>query len=84
MFSIRLSESERSLLDEAARNRGVGASSLARKWIAERLASLNSPRDVGGVADALETLAVALRTYGTYSHTAVCRGVAPVQGHVVE
>ena len=65
VFSIRLSESERTALEQAAQLASVAPSSLARSWIAERLASGATPTDVQGVANTLETLAGQLRTLGT-------------------
>ena len=64
VFSIRLSESERTALEQAAHLASVAPSSLARAWIAERLASGATPTDVVGVANTLETLADQLRTLG--------------------
>ena len=64
VFSIRLSESERTALEQAAHLASVAPSSLARAWIAERLTSEVPPTDVHGVANTLETLASQLRTLG--------------------
>ena len=64
VFSIRLSESERTALEQAAHLASVAPSSLARAWIAERLTSEVPPTDVHGVANTLDTLASQLRTLG--------------------
>lgn len=61
VFSIRLSDSERVALERAAEQTGAAPSTLARQWIAERLASDVPPMDIAGVADALDALAVSLR-----------------------
>jgi hypothetical protein len=61
VFSIRLSDSERVALEHAAEKAGVAPSTLARQWIAERLASGATPVDIAGVADTLDALAVSLR-----------------------
>lgn len=61
VFSIRLSESERTALWHIANRTEVAPSSLARQWIAERLVSEVTSTDVLGVADTLETLASQLR-----------------------
>ena len=61
VFSIRLSESQRSALEQAARLEGVAPSSLARQWIAERLVSEAGSLDHHAVADALETLSRQVR-----------------------
>lgn len=65
VFSIRLSESERSALEKAADGAAMPPSALARQWISERLVSHSSPTDVRGVADVLETMASQLRQYDT-------------------
>ena len=64
VFSIRLSESERSALDKAADRAAVAPSALARQWISERLLVHSAPTDVHGVANALETIANQLRQVG--------------------
>jgi hypothetical protein len=61
VFSIRLSESERTALWHIANRTEVAPSSLARQWIAERLVSEVTSTDVLGVADTLEILASQLR-----------------------
>ena len=61
VFSIRLSDSERVGLENAAQQAGVAPSTLARQWIAEKLASGATPVDIAGVADTLDALAVSLR-----------------------
>jgi hypothetical protein len=61
VFSIRLSESERTALWQIATRTAVAPSSLARQWIAERLVSEVTSTDILGVADTLETLASQLR-----------------------
>jgi len=61
VFSIRLSDSEREQLEQAAIHAGVAPSTLARQWIAERLASGATPVDIAGVADSLDALAMSLR-----------------------
>ncbi len=61
VFSIRLSDSERDALERAAEHLGVAPSTLARQWIAEKLASGSPPVDIAGVADTLDALAVSLR-----------------------
>lgn len=53
VFSIRLAESEVAALEAAAERAGVPASTLARSWIAERLAAGDDTTDVHGIADAL-------------------------------
>lgn len=55
VFSIRLAESEMSALEAAADRAGMAASTLARTWIAERLASSGDVDDVHAIADALAT-----------------------------
>ncbi|MEJ1089627.1 hypothetical protein WDU99_15020 [Microbacterium sp. Mu-80] len=52
VYSIRLSESEIASLEAAAEKAGLPAATLARTWIAERLAS-DDPTDVHAIADAL-------------------------------
>jgi len=53
VFSIRLSESEFTALEEASKRLGVPSSTLARQWISERLASDTEPTDLQGIANAL-------------------------------
>lgn len=53
VYSIRLSESEIEALESAAEQAGLPASTLARSWIAERLASGDVSTDVRAIADAL-------------------------------
>lgn len=52
VYSIRLAESEITALEAAAERAGIPASTLARTWIAERLAS-DDISDVRAIADAL-------------------------------
>jgi hypothetical protein len=61
VFSIRLSDVERVGLEKAAQQAGVAPSSLARQWIAEKLASGSPSVDIAGVADTLDALATSLR-----------------------
>jgi hypothetical protein len=65
VFSIRLSDSERAGLENAAQQAGVAPSTLARQWIAERLASGATPVDIAGIADSLDALAMSLRSAQT-------------------
>lgn len=53
VYSIRLGESEIDALEAAAERAGVPASTLARAWIAERLAADGHTTDVRAIADAL-------------------------------
>jgi hypothetical protein len=55
VFSIRLSDSEFAALEAASTGVGVPPSTLARQWIAERLASEHEPADLKEIADALAT-----------------------------
>ena len=55
VFSIRLAESEMKALEAAAERHGLPASTLARTWIAERLANEGEANDVQAIADALAT-----------------------------
>lgn len=52
VYSIRLAESEIAALEAAAERVGLPASTLARTWIAERLAS-DDTGDIHAIADAL-------------------------------
>lgn len=52
VYSIRLAESEITALEAAAERAGIPASTLARTWIAERLAA-DDTTDVHAIADAL-------------------------------
>lgn len=53
VFSIRLADSEVEALEAEAARVGLPASTLARTWIAERLAAGNDTTDIHGIADAL-------------------------------
>lgn len=53
VYSLRLAESEINALEAAAERAGIPASTLARTWIAERLASDDDTADVQAIADAL-------------------------------
>lgn len=55
ILSIRLAESEALALDIAAKRTGLPASTLARTWIAEKLAAEGDTTDVRAIADALAT-----------------------------
>jgi len=55
VFSIRLAESEIEALEAAAEKTGLPASTLARTWIATRLAANDDTTDVHAIADALAT-----------------------------
>lgn len=53
VYSLRLSESEVRALEAAAARIGMPASTLARTWISERLATEDDTIDVHAIADAL-------------------------------
>jgi hypothetical protein len=57
MLSIRMSEAEYSALERVALAEDIPISRLAREWIAEKLATEGSPRDVAELADAVAVLA---------------------------
>ena len=57
VFSIRLSDDERRALELASARANMPPSSLARQWIAERLATSTEAVDVREIASVLETLA---------------------------
>ncbi len=62
VFSIRLSDAERDLLEQCAGQVGVAPSTLARQWIAERLISHTPPTDLEDIANTLATLAKTVRS----------------------
>ena len=62
VYSIRLAESEIAALEVAAKRAGIPASTLARTWIAERLAS-DETMDVHAIADALAVFSRRLAAY---------------------
>jgi len=62
MLSIRMSESEFAALERVAGASGVPVSRLAREWIAQKLATESSPRDVAELAEAVAMLAQRLST----------------------
>jgi hypothetical protein len=56
VYSIRLTESEVAALEAAAERAGVPASTLARAWIAERLAEDDGSTDLQSIANTLDIL----------------------------
>jgi hypothetical protein len=56
VYSVRLSELEAAALEAAAERAGVPASTLARAWIAERLAEDDGSTDLQSIANTLDIL----------------------------